>query len=1213
MEYLFYILLGLLAAAWVLVGPFLFFGQSSRITRLNEELQKLRKELSKKGETQTSRIQALSDRLDRVSEQHRATSAPTPSQARPAAEPLPASELEPLPPSVTAPVRPTRLPGRLATPIQLAASEVTPAPEITPAIPLEAVQPDAVLEPDAWLEDAEPASQRASESPAQTTSVLRDQLAHRRSSSVNVMRDKSTAPEPAKASVFSEMDASKWMSWVGAVAVMVGVGFGLKYAIDEHWLGPVGRVALGILGGMLTFVGAAYGMKKGYRVLAEGLAGAALGMLYFSLFAAFQWYHLLPQLVAFGGMIFVTAAGLSFAGKFNSLTTAVLAMIGGFLTPLMLSTGGGDLSTLFTYILILDLGVLVLATFRSWGSLHLLNFGGTLLIWLVWLAGRYRPEELWLTVGWITVFAVVFSLMGLWRHVIRRETSSTPDMALMLLTPLVYFAALYALTRAGYSNFHGLMALLVALYYLGLGCFAFVRNPGNNQIVVTLVGVGLSFVTLAVPLQLTGHWIVIAWAMESLLLIEIGLRYEKPGFRLTGFGLLALVQLHMVMYAGGTLTGPNEFTTGFVRRMWEEPVSVEAGRSAAGGIINGRSMSFLANAIVLAILAWEYRRREKSARLEGDSETWKTLGIGGQMPDAGQVSMILIPLVPVIVLVMGLLETFVFGVRAHWSIATHLSMLPIWLSFFAVGTLLSFKRMNDVSTLGALAKCLYGITGCMFLCFFLMPFPDWSGGSHSLWGQTLFNPRGVGFLSALGAVIVGAIQFSRSQAEETENRSIGSSLTLAVPLVLLGMCLTETFAFGQRHEWLWATQLSLGGIWLAVFSVGTLIASRWLREVTKLATLSKLFYIITAGLMLLLLATTGGDAVLHGPTVKAAAWVRPLLNPRGMCLLIGTISMAIGVLGRTTESRSRDPLFSMAQVLAVPITLLGLCLIETFAFGQRHDWMWASHWSSGGIWLSIFVGGLTLAARRWASERVALRALSQTLTVGACGIVQLLFFGTLVDWGHAIRAGLSSAWDIPFLNPRGVCYLLAALSTLISCRSAPVDADATSPPRQIPLMSGTLLGLAAYAITFLMFTIEVYALGKQRDWGTATSLAVTGTWTLLAIATIGAGLVKRSAPLRILALGVFALTTAKVFLYDVWYLDKPIRVAAFVGLGVALFVSSFLYQRFSNRLKDWIKPMSLLLAAMLTLGCGTALRAGDEPDLATRFSHRFEVARAAPA
>ena len=1199
-------LLGFAAVVWILVGPFLFFAHSTRISSLTDEIQRLRRELDKRVTAQSNRLSGLSEELHQLRDQERVRTAFTgaePATGSPGeAGPAPAVETSVLP------LKPAHTPDATSASPLTAAREATPPPVVAPAFALEATQSVAAEDPSVWLDDSQ--VELAGSQPLRDTAELRRERLERRSLPTVEQKPASRpAPVAKPASPFTEMDASQWMSWIGAIAVMIGMGYFLKYAIDEQWLGPIGRVALGILGGMTVFVGAAYGMKQDYRVLAEGLAGAAMGILYFSFFAAFQWYDLLPQLVAFAGMILVTAAGLSFAAKFNSLPSAILAMIGGFLTPFMLSKGGGNVSTLFTYILILDLGVLALATFRSWGSLHLLNFSGTLLIWLGWLANGYRPEELWLTVAWITLFAVVFSLMGLWRHVIRRETSSTPDMALMLLTPIAFFGALYGLTKAQYSDYHGLMALAVALYYIVLGVFAFLRNPGNNQIVVTLIGVGLSFVTLAVPLQLTGHWIVIAWAVESLLLIEIGLRYEKPGFRLTGFALLAVVQMHMVMYAGGTLTGPQEFTTGFVRRLWEDPVSVEAGKSAVSGIINGRSMSFLANAIVLAILAWEYRRREKTARIAG-GDALPQFGLKGHFPDAGQVSMILIPLVPVMVLALGLLETFVYGVRAHWPLSTHLSMLPIWLSFFAVTTLLSFKRMNDVSTLGALAKCLYGVTGCLFLVFFLTQFPDWSSGRDPLWGRTLFNPRGVGFLSALGAVLIGAIQFSRSASEESENRSIGTSLTLAVPFVLLGMCLTETFAYGRRDGWLGATQLSFAGIWLAVFSIGTLIAARWLQNARKLEMLSRLFYIATAGLILILLGTTFGDAAVQGATISLEAWSRPLLNPRGMCLLIGAISIALGVMGQSTPVGLRDRVFAKVLVLAVPITLLAMCLIETYAYGRRDLWIWASHLSSVGIWLSLFAVGVLFAGRRWVSERVPLTVLSQLLTVGFCAVVSLLVLGTLADWGHAVLMTLSSAWNYPFLNPRGVCFLLAVWATLVGWKFSLRHEDSAPDPvrSRLPAFQGNQLALLAYVIAFLMCTIEVFALGKQHFWGTATSLAITGTWAVLAITTIAAGFARRSAPIRILALGVFALTTGKVFFYDVWYLDKPIRVAAFMGLGVALFVGSFLYRRFSGQMKDWIKPMSLLLAAMVTLGCGSPTSAQEPgPDLSTQFMHRFEL------
>ncbi|MFO1007044.1 MAG: DUF2339 domain-containing protein [Planctomycetaceae bacterium] len=1067
------ILMALGALIWFFISPFVTMAQSSRLRALAEDIQKLRDELRNRTSVQAKQLELLSQELRQLKGQ----GATPPLQSTPSATPEVNAPPEATRPLTSATAAPPSSLHDVFSPV----SPTTPT-AAQPVVPSEAAASTSLVEAlHAEPATVTPVSASAEGTPPvkrDTGDLLRDFLSNREREQTEPKPKPRAEKTPPPAINFSEMDASKWMSWIGAIAVMVGMGYFLKYTIEEQWLGPTGRVALGLIGGMLVFVGAAFGMKKDYRILAEGLAGAAMGILYFSLFAAFQWYELVPQLAAFVGMALVTAMGLSFAGKFHSLSSAILAMLGGFLTPFMLSKGGGNVTSLFTYILILDLGVLVLATFRSWGSLHLLNFFGTVIIWLGWLSNSYVPEDLVITAGWITIFGVLFSLLGIWRHVIRKEASSESDMTLMLLTPVAYFAAIYWLTKPEHSNLHGLLAILVAAYYIVSGSFAYWRNPGNNSVVVTLVGIGLTFVTLAVPLQMKGHWIVIAWAVESLLLIEIGLRYDKPGFRVTGFALLAFVQMHLMMYSMGTLAKPLDFTTGFVRRAWEDPLTLEVEKTYAWGLINGRSMSFIANAVVLAILSWEYRRREKAARFER-TESSKKLGLAIPMPSANQVSLILIPLVPIAVLAMGLLETYAFGARAHWSVATHLSMVPIWLSFFAIVSLFAYKQMNDVSTLGGLVRGLYSITAILFLGFLFLNFPDWSDTPSPLWGRTLLNPRGIGFLMAFVSAFVGAAQYLRSAPDNSDDRSMATSLTLAVPFVLLGMCLTETMAFGQRH-----------------------------------------------------------------------------------------------------------------------------------------NWIWYSHASAIGIWLSLFTVGILFASRRLTAQRIPLMYFSRILLIGQTAIVVLLFLGTLGDWNSEVRSGLSLAWNYPFLNPRGICFLLAVWAFLVARKfwKQPVANHYNADDLHGPLITLDQMGMLAYAIGFLMFTIEVYAQGRQRSWGTATSLAITGTWAVLALVTIGVGFVKRSAPVRIMALVVFALTTVKVFLYDVWYLDKPIRVAAFTGLGVALFIGSFLYRRFNNQLKDWIKPMSLLLAVLIPFGLSGPLLAEDTaPDLSTQLSHRFPLEPYSPA
>src|SRR5262249_23705868 len=114
-----------------------------------------------------------------------------------------------------------------------------------------------------------------------------------------------------------------------------------------------------------------------------------------------------------------------------------------------------------------------------------------------------------------------------------------------------------------------------------------------------------------------------------------------------------------------------------------------------------------------------------------------------------------------------------------------------------------------------------------------------------------------------------------------------------------------------------------------------------------------------------------------------------------------------------------------------------------------------------------------------------------------------------------------------------------------------------------------------------------------RHWDTGTSLAITGAWTLYAAATLVAGIYWRSATVRILALALFGLATAKVFLYDVWQLEKEIKYIAFFGLGVALLLVSFLYRRFRDRIRAWIAPIAILVAATLVGGPSAAEAAGN--------------------
>src|SRR5690606_29795585 len=155
----------------------------------------------------------------------------------------------------------------------------------------------------------------------------------------------------------------------------------------------------------------------------------------------------------------------------------------------------------------------------------------------------------------------LFALLGVWHNALRKLPARTGDLFLMMATPVAYFVALYAVTKSQYEQWHGLMAVGLGAVYAGFGAVQLLRNPAGKLAVLTLGGIAASFLTSAIPVQLTGHWIAIAWAAESLLLVELGLKFREAKLRWAGFALLCVVQLILFTYTARTLDNPRSFST----------------------------------------------------------------------------------------------------------------------------------------------------------------------------------------------------------------------------------------------------------------------------------------------------------------------------------------------------------------------------------------------------------------------------------------------------------------------------------------------------------------------------------------------------------------------------------------------------------------------------------------------------------------------------
>lgn len=191
---------------------------------------------------------------------------------------------------------------------------------------------------------------------------------------------------------------------IGVVTLILGVGFFFKYAVDNQWIGPMGRVALGVLAGLVTLVAGGWLWTRGQRIFAQGVTGLGIALLYLSFYASFGFYHLVPQEAAFVLMVVNTVAAGALALRYDALAIAALGLVGGYLTPVLLSTGQDAPWVLFSYILLLNIGAVAVASRKRWRLLDLVAFIATALLYTTWYESWFQPEKRLVA----TVFALAY-------------------------------------------------------------------------------------------------------------------------------------------------------------------------------------------------------------------------------------------------------------------------------------------------------------------------------------------------------------------------------------------------------------------------------------------------------------------------------------------------------------------------------------------------------------------------------------------------------------------------------------------------------------------------------------------------------------------------------------------------------------------------------------------------------------------------------------
>ena len=327
---------------------------------------------------------------------------------------------------------------------------------------------------------------------------------------------------------------------IGLIMVFFGVAFLFKYAIDERLFNlPIEMrlLAVATMGAALLVTG--WRLRQKNRVYALNLLGGGIGVLYLTIFAAFRLYQVLPAFVAFLLLVVLTIVGGALAVQQNSRGLAVMASIGGFLAPVLASTGQGSHVALFSYYLLINTAILGISWYRAWRILNLIGFGFTFVIGTLWGFRYYTPELYASTQPFLILNFLFYNAIAiLFAFRQKPELRGLVDGSIVFGTPIIVFslqAQLVSDTEYGLA----ISAALIALFYTGVAAWLYRLHEERMSLLrqsFTVLAAG--FATIAVPLALDDRWSSIAWALEGAGVIWIGVRQNGLLARVTGVALI---------------------------------------------------------------------------------------------------------------------------------------------------------------------------------------------------------------------------------------------------------------------------------------------------------------------------------------------------------------------------------------------------------------------------------------------------------------------------------------------------------------------------------------------------------------------------------------------------------------------------------------------------------------------------------------------------
>ncbi len=339
---------------------------------------------------------------------------------------------------------------------------------------------------------------------------------------------------------------TRWLLVAGAITLLAGMAFFVKYAYDNWSIGPMGRILVCAGAGFFGLLAGEITRRKGYDFTAKGTTAIGFGLLYTAVFAGQGLYGLFPAGWAFGLAVLITAAAAVYAVVLNEQMIGLLSLAGGFLTPILISTSENMPNQLFGYLFIISAGMMVCSYIRKWRLIDAAAFAGVIVLYTLWFEKYYyiwqvsESVRIFTALGWYGAFFGLFTLRSVAEPLIKK-TKGHPWHLLVIGVNAVY--ACYILHEVLYDDYRlmfGHTVIGLAVLHLGFLISAYRRCREDSALIDVLLAAVVLYPTVAAAVYLEGAYKSLAWSVEFAVLAVISKRIKRVVLYAACAGVLLL-------------------------------------------------------------------------------------------------------------------------------------------------------------------------------------------------------------------------------------------------------------------------------------------------------------------------------------------------------------------------------------------------------------------------------------------------------------------------------------------------------------------------------------------------------------------------------------------------------------------------------------------------------------------------------------------------